>query len=311
MIQTYNLTKKYGDFTAVSDVNLDIKRGQIFVLLGPNGAGKTTTVRMLTSILRPTSGKALVGGYDVVNDAQNVRATVGVLTEHHGLYSRMKAEEYLEFFSRLYNLKPAEFTPRIQDLLIKFGLDDAKNKRLGEFSKGMRQKLSLVRALMHQPQVLLLDEPTSAMDPQSSRMVRDSILNLKSGDRTVVLCTHNLAEAEELADQVAIIQKGKIIVNDTPARLKEKLLGPAQFDAVLAESFNGQSLDLPSEVKIIQKNDNSIRFEIKDPQQSNPLILQNMLEQKMKVVSFKEVPTTLEQAYLAAVKLYQREEKSV
>ena len=311
MIQTYNLTKMYGDFTAVCDVNLDIKRGQIFVLLGPNGAGKTTTVRMLTSILRPTSGKALVGGYDVVEDAQKVRANVGVLTEHHGLYSRMKAEEYLEFFSRLYNLKPAEFVPRIKDLLMKFGLDDAKNKRLGEFSKGMRQKLSLVRALMHEPQVLLLDEPTSAMDPQSSRMVRDSILNLRSGDRTVVLCTHNLAEAEELADQVAIIQKGRIIVNDTPSRLKEKLLGPAQFDAILAESFNGQKLDLPSEVKIIQKNDDSIRFEIKDPKRSNPLILQNMLEQKLKVISFKEVPTTLEQAYLAAVKLYQRDEKSV
>ena len=311
MIQTYNLTKMYGDFTAVNDVNLDIKRGQIFVLLGPNGAGKTTTVRMLTSILRPTSGKAMVGGYDVVNDARQVRAAVGVLTEHHGLYSRMRAEEYLEFFSRLYNLKPSEFNPRIKELLEKFGLDDAKKKRLGEFSKGMRQKLSLVRALLHEPQVLLLDEPTSAMDPQSSRMVRDSILNLKSGDRTVVLCTHNLAEAEELADQVAIIQKGKIIVNDSPARLKEKLLGPPLYDAFLAESFNGQKLDFPLDVQVIQRKDRSIRFEIKDPERNNPLILQNMLEQKLKVVSFREVPTTLEQAYLAAVKLYQRDEKSV
>ena len=311
MIETYNLTKKYGDFTAVSDVNLNIKKGQIFVLLGPNGAGKTTTVRMLTSILRPTSGRALVGGYDVVNEAHKVRATVGVLTEHHGLYSRMKAVEYLEFFSRLYKLQPAIFRPRINELLEKFGLADAKSKRLGEFSKGMRQKLSLVRALIHEPQVLLLDEPTSAMDPQSSRMVRDSILNLKSINHTVVLCTHNLAEAEELADQVAIIQEGKIIVNDSPISLKEKLLGPPKYDALLAEDFNGYSLELPAEVQIIQQNNRSLRFEIKDPERNNPLVLQNLMEQKLKVISFKEVPTTLEQAYLAAVKIYQREEKSV
>ena len=237
-IVTEGLTKQFDDFLAVDDVNLQVPVGELLVLLGPNGAGKTTTVRMLTSLLRPTKGCARIAGYDVVEEAAKVRSMVGVLTEHHGLYKRMNAHEYLTFFGELYGLSKTDSAARFLPLLEKFGLADVGKKRLGEYSKGMRQKLSLVRALINDPPVLLLDEPTSAMDPESSRMVRNAITGLKRDDRTIILCTHNLNEAEELADQVAIIQRGRIILNDYLASVKQKLLGHRVFEARFPEQNN-------------------------------------------------------------------------
>ncbi|MEN6410303.1 MAG: ABC transporter ATP-binding protein, partial [Anaerolineaceae bacterium] len=162
MIFADGLTKHFNDFVAVNEIHLSVAAGEVLALLGPNGAGKTTTVRMLTSILKPTRGKAQVAGYDVVHQAEQVRASVGVLTEHHGLYGRMNAVDYLRFFGDLYGIDPARCKRRIDALLGEFDLDLARKKRLSEYSKGMRQKLALVRALLHEPPVLLLDEPTSA-----------------------------------------------------------------------------------------------------------------------------------------------------
>ena len=182
--------------------------------LGPNGAGKTTTVRMLTSVLRPTRGWARVAGYDVVDQPAQVRASVGVLTEQHGLYERMPADEYLDFFGQVYGLDARHAPEAHPGTAGTFGLGEYARRRIGEYSKGMRQKLALARALLHDPPVLLLDEPTSAMDPESARLVRDAIHELRSANRTIVICTHNLAEAEELADQIAIIRRGQIIAQE-------------------------------------------------------------------------------------------------
>jgi ABC-2 type transport system ATP-binding protein len=168
MIETYELTKDFKNFRAVDHVSFKVEPGMIFALLGPNGAGKTTTVRMLTSILKPTFGWARVAGYDVIRQPTQVRSSVGVLTEQHGLYERMKGIEYLDFFARIYRLSPDERKRRPLQLMDHFGLSDSLDKRLGEYSKGMKQKLALVRAMLHDPVVLLLDEPTSAMDPQPS-----------------------------------------------------------------------------------------------------------------------------------------------
>ena len=180
MIEAYELTKFYDDFKAVDCVTLDIPSGTVLALLGPNGAGKTTTVRMLTSVLAPSSGWARVAGFDVVQHPEQVRAHVGVLTEQHGLYERMKAVEYLDFFGRVYHLSAQERISRSMDLMERFGLTFALAKPLGEYSKGMKQKLALVRAMLHNPPVLLLDEPTSAMDPQSAKLVRDAIMELSN-----------------------------------------------------------------------------------------------------------------------------------
>lgn len=302
MIIAEDLTKHFDGFVAVSGVNLRVERGQVLVLLGPNGAGKTTTVRMLTSVLAPTRGRAVVGGYDVVRQPEKVRASVGVLTEHHGLYGRMNAEEYLEFYGQLYGMGRQQRRRRRAELLETFGLADARRKRLGEYSKGMRQKLALVRALLHEPPVLLLDEPTSAMDPESARMVRDAIQTLRSGERTIILCTHNLAEAEELADQVAIIRQGRILFNDHPERLKQSLLGPEEYEARLAGGLNGWSARLPEGVRLTGQGNDWLRFQVSgDAEAVNPALLRQLLQSGLEIVSFSRVPRSLEMAYLRAV----------
>ncbi len=301
MIFAEDLTKQFDDFLAVYGINLDVKAGEVLVLLGPNGAGKTTTVRMLTSILRPTRGKAIVAGYDVVEYPDKVRAAVGVLTEHHGLYNRMNAVEYLMFFASLYNFERKAARERVDRLLAEFGLGTALKKRLGEYSKGMRQKLALVRALLHEPSVLLLDEPTSAMDPESARMVRDAIQQLKTDQRTIILCTHNLVEAEELADKIAIIRLGKIIFNDSPRNLKLQLLGPKEYEAQLANSLNGWIPELPAGVELLYKTEKSLRFRVHQPYMVNPWLVRHMMDHKLDIVAFQEVPRSLEEAYLQAV----------
>src|SRR5512139_676022 len=234
MIETRDLAKRFDNFWAVDGIDLQVEAGQVLALLGPNGAGKTTTVRMLTSILRPTRGQAFVAGYDVVKEPAKVRASVGILTEQHGLYNRMPAMEYLDFFGQAYNLDLETRRRRSQQLLQEFGLLDSGARRIAEYSKGMRQKLALARALLHNPPVLLLDEPTSAMDPESSRLVRNSILDLRSAERTIIICTHNLAEADELADVIAIIRRGRIIAQGKRDSLKDRLLGPQIYELRLA-----------------------------------------------------------------------------
>lgn len=302
MIHTEDLTKYFDTFSAVEGVNLDIQTGQILALLGPNGAGKTTTVRMLTSILRPTRGRAVVAGFDVTTQQESVRRNVGVLTEHHGLYGRMNALEYLNYFADLYAIDHNGRSRTIQPLLEQFGLAADQSRRLSEYSKGMRQKLALVRAMLHDPPVLLLDEPTSAMDPESARIVRNSILGMRSADRTILLCTHNLAEAEELADQVAIIRRGRVILNETLPAIKRKLLGEPEFEAIFAGNYQGLSTDgLPDGVRITAAGENRVRFKIRQPEQDNPRLLRMLLDRGMAVVTLREVPRSLEDAYLEAV----------
>ncbi len=301
MIHTESLGKNFGDFVAVNDVSLDVANGEVLALLGPNGAGKTTTVRMLTSVLTPSRGKALVAGYDVVAFPNQVRGSVGVLTEHHGLYNRMNAEEYLQFYGSLYHLDPKAVNQRLEELLKKFGLFNDRRRRLGEYSKGMRQKLALVRALLHEPPVLLLDEPTSAMDPESARMVRDSIANLRSSDRTIILCTHNLVEAEELADQIAIIRKGAIIFQDTVTQLKRNLLGEPRFEARLAVPVKRWSANLPDGVQLVDRGETWLRFSVEDPHTNNPALLRTLINSGLDITSFEEVRQSLEEAYLEAV----------
>jgi ABC-2 type transport system ATP-binding protein len=301
MITTQDLSKSFERFVAVDGIDLTVGKGEVLALLGPNGAGKTTTVRMLTSILKPTRGRASVAGFDVVTEASQVRSVVGVLTEHHGLYNRMQAREYLDFFGEIYGLERRKRMESAERLLELFGLWEDAHRRIGEYSKGMRQKLALARAMLHDPQVLLLDEPTSAMDPASARLVRDSIKNLRSGERTVVICTHNLAEAEALADRIAIIRQGRIVARGSVAALKDRLVGPAMY---VAEFYNGmgeRTPELPGEVAWESMDGNHIRFSSPDPARYNPMVLERLLAQGFPVVSLQEQPRSLEEVYLQAV----------
>lgn len=264
MIQTEDLSKQFGDYWAVDGVNLDVRPGHVLALLGQNGAGKTTTVRMLTSVLVPTRGWARIAGYDVVANPDKVRSCVGVLTEQHGLYLRMSGNEYLDFYGRIYQLDAATRLRRSRELTEYFGLASAAGMPMGQYSKGMRQKLALARTLLHEPPVLLLDEPTSAMDPEFARLVREAIASLRSEQRTIIICTHNLIEAELLADQIAIIYRGRILIRGTVEELKKRLLGPAEYEVRLRYGEQLGTLDLPPGVTPLRESETGPRFRVED-----------------------------------------------
>ncbi|MBK7317059.1 ABC transporter ATP-binding protein [Candidatus Villigracilis affinis] len=298
MIETHDLSKQFHDFMAVDGVNLSVDAGQILALLGQNGAGKTTTVRMLTALLNPTRGWARVAGYDVVKNGHDVRSSVGVLTEQHGLYMRMTAIEYLDYFGQIYNIAPSARKSRSEHLLEYFGLTEAAKRRIGEYSKGMRQKLALARAMMHDPGVLLLDEPTSAMDPESARLVRDEIARLKSSQRTIVICSHNLTEVEALADKIAIIYRGRILLQGTLEELKKNVLGLPEYEVKFTDTWDSSRLELPEGVEILSRTATSLKVRVERPQASNPMILNALSRGSASVMAFQEEARTLEQVYL-------------
>ncbi len=301
MIQCEDLTKHFDSFKAVEGITFNIQPGEILALLGQNGAGKTTTVRMLTSVLAPTRGWAKVAGFDTVKNPAEVRSSVGVLTEMHGLYGRMTGYEYLDFFGQVYSLDKERRERRAKELLEYFGLAQAGYRRSGEYSKGMRQKLALARALIHEPPVLLLDEPTSAMDPESAQLVRLEIARLRSSQRAIIICTHNLVEAEMLADKIAIIYHGRILLMGTLEELRIKLLGPAEYDIRLAGQYTLNMLQLPDGVTILKTREDGFLFRVENPFLANPLILQQLFKSQIPVVSVQEVPRTLEMLYLKAM----------
>jgi ABC-2 type transport system ATP-binding protein len=301
MIELTQLTKKFDDFTAVDRVTLSVAPGEILALLGPNGAGKTTTVRMLAAILPPTSGDASVDGFSVVERPREVRRRVGLLTEHPGLYLRMRGDKYLDFFGRLMSLGPDERRRRAQALLDQFGMAEAMDRRIGTYSKGMRQKMALARAMLHDPAVLLLDEPTSAMDPHSAKLVRDAILSLRHHRRAIVICTHNLAVAETLADRIAIIQRGQIIAQGKLPELRRRLLGPPLMELRLGREVDGTA-DLISDLADVEaRGDGWVRYSTHDPEATNPRVLQALAARDVPVVTLSSVKRTLEEVYLRVV----------
>jgi ABC-2 type transport system ATP-binding protein len=301
LIKTHSLCKSFNGFIAVRDVSLSVKAGEILALLGPNGAGKTTTIRMIASILRPTTGTARVAGFDVDEFPEKVRQSVGLLTEHHGLYNRMRAWEYLEFFGNIYALHRDHWEPRAEELLSRYGLDQTLELRLGQYSKGMRQKLALARALIHDPPVLLLDEPTSAMDPESAHLVRRSIRQLRSNDRAIIVCTHNLHEAEALADRIAIIRRGAIIANDTSSNLKRSLIGDPVMELQLGTTLDGVIDQLPEEMTILSQGPNWLRYQTGSPEKTNPLVLETLTNANIPVVTLSEIERSLEDVYLQII----------
>jgi ABC-2 type transport system ATP-binding protein len=257
---------------------------------------------MLTSILAPSSGWAKVAGYDVTQYPAQVRASVGVLTEQHGLYERMRGLDYLAFFAKVYQLPRPVRRQRAQELMERFGLGKAIDRRVGEYSKGMKQKLALVRAMLHDPPVLLLDEPTSAMDPQSAKQVRDAILELRRDQRTVMLTTHNLTEAHLLADTIGVIRQGRIIAYGTFDQLAQQFVGPPLMRLELADGSAAQAADsLREMVEVTEVNGQWLEFISYDPSQTNPTLLQRLLEAGHPVLTLSQRSRSLEDVYLKIV----------
>ncbi|MCX7855112.1 MAG: ABC transporter ATP-binding protein, partial [Anaerolineae bacterium] len=234
-------------------------------------------------------------------DPVAVRQQVGLLTEQPGLYLRMYGGEYLEFFGRLYGLDPNACRRRAREWLDRFAMPEAWDRRIGEYSKGMRQKLALVRALLHDPPILLLDEPTSAMDPHSAKLVRDAILSLNDERHTILVCTHNLAEAELLADEIAIIRRGQIVALGTPANLKRQLLGPPLMELRVASSIDGARPLVAHWASVVEEGPDWIRYQADSPEAVNPFIVRSLTEAGIPVVTLGEVPRSLEAVYLRVV----------
>ncbi|MGD8751517.1 MAG: ABC transporter ATP-binding protein, partial [Anaerolineales bacterium] len=224
MIVLKELSKSFGKVLAVDRLTLSVRAGEIFGLLGPNGAGKTTTIRMLSALIAPTNGDAWVSGYKIGAQDRQIRRIVGILTEAPGLYDQLSAERNLSFFAEMYEV--ADIPGQVERYLRMLGLWERRYEAVGTFSKGMRQKLAIARALLHEPKVLFLDEPTSGLDPEAARLVREFIAELKREGRSIVMCTHNLDEADRLCDRIAVF-KTHLVALDTPTALRRKLYGRA------------------------------------------------------------------------------------
>ena len=289
MIHARGLARRFGSRCAVDDVSLDVADGTLLALLGPNGAGKTTTVRMLSGLLAPSAGQAMVAGHDVGADPSGVRARIGLVTDVPGLYEQMSPRAYLEFFGRLYGLDSATRASRIDALLNMFGLDTRRQDRIVTFSRGMQQKVALARALLHEPAVLFLDEPTAGLDPMAARAVRELILSMKHERRSIVLCTHDLDEAERLADQVAIMQAGRILALDAPEALRERVSPETQVRVTLAPPFPASAPD------------GIFEFVTSEPAVANPPVIADLVSDGARIVSVTCTTRTLEDVYATAV----------
>src|SRR5215472_9468442 len=236
-IETQHLTRTFGHLVAVDDLTLAIPEGTVFGFLGPNGAGKTTTVRMLTALIAPTRGNAVVAGHRLGEDNDAIRQTVGILTETPGLYDRLSAWQNLLFFAELYDLPANRAASQVERYLRLLDLWERRGDKVGGFSKGMRQKLAIARALLHEPRVIFLDEPTAGLDPEASRVVRDFIKDLRAEGRTIFLTTHNLPEADELCDSIGVF-RSRLLRLDTPANLRTGMFGSRTQVHVVGEAVH-------------------------------------------------------------------------
>ncbi len=303
MIDTENLTKKFGNLTAVESLTLHVNDGEVFGFLGPNGAGKTTTIRMLCCLISKTSGSAKIGNYEVGNraDQQKIRRMIGLLTENVGLYEELSAYDNLDFYGRFYKLDEQKRKEQIQYLLKMLGLWEKRNEAAGTFSKGMKQKLAIARALIHDPQVLFLDEPTASLDPEASKTVRDFILELKKEKRTIFLNTHLLYEAEKICDRVGILNT-RLIATGTPQELRRRLSGRKikvqlqRVDDLIVEAVKKIGF------QISEATNNSLLIDVSDPEKENPAILKAIEGAGGHVQFVTEVGSTLEDVYLKIVR---------
>lgn len=301
MIRTEGLTRRFGEKVAVENLHLTIEQGEVFGLLGPNGAGKTTTVRMLTGLIAPSGGRAWVAGHELGTENTAIRRAAGLLTEAPGFYNRLSAYRNLDFYARLYQLDGVLRRRRLQQYLERMGLWDRRNDPVGQFSKGMKQKLALARALIHGPKVLFLDEPTSGLDPEAAHMVRDLIEGLKEEGRTIVLCTHNLDEADRLCNRVAIL-KGRLLRVASPGDLRRQVFGRqvAIFLREVTDEVWRALCSLPFVLKY-ERDGHRLIYEVRDPEKENPAVVRAVVAAGGEVQYITEIGHSLEEAYLSLI----------
>jgi ABC-2 type transport system ATP-binding protein len=299
MIRIDNLTKRFDSNLAVDRLTLDVKVGEVFGFLGPNGAGKTTTLRMLCALIGPSSGQAWVAGHELGRQDDQIRRRVGILTESPGLYDRLSAEYNLRVFAELYEVESV--AAQVERYLRLLGLWERRAEPVGTFSKGMRQKLAIARAMLHEPQLLFLDEPTSGLDPEAAHLVREFVGELKEEGRTIFLCTHNLDEADRLCDRIAIFNT-RLLALDTPAALRRDLYGRSVvFHLRQAGSgFVDAVRSLPAVGKV-EAVDNKLVIQVGDPEANNPDLVRALVAAGADIRFVGELRRSLEDVYLRLV----------
>ena len=304
IIETNNLTRKFGDRLAVDNLNLTAEEGKILGFLGPNGAGKTTTMRMLAGLISPTSGYAVVDGIRPDKEAERVHEIIGILTETPGFYNNLSAQRNLEYFAGFYNLSDA--SAQIEKYLKLMELWERKSDKVGTFSKGMKQRLALSRALIHKPKILFLDEPTSGLDPEVSQEVRGLIKNLSREGYTIILSTHNLSEAEQLCHRIAVIRSA-LVTLDTPANLRKRLFKHQTM--IKLEEIDENLIQAISKLDYVNKHsreENTLLIELADPSKHQADLIKKIVEAGGRIIEVTDKKHSLEDIYLS---LLNEEEK--
>ncbi|HQF63143.1 MAG TPA: ABC transporter ATP-binding protein [Anaerolineaceae bacterium] len=298
-IRTRNLTRTFETVRAVDGISFEVPSGIVFGFLGPNGSGKTTTIRLLLGLLEPTSGSAEVLGFDTATHADDIRQRCGALLEHTGLYERMTAEDNLEFYGRVWHLNAAERQQRIHDLLDAVGLWDRRKEPVGNWSRGMKQKLAVARAMLHRPQIIFLDEPTAGLDPIAAVALRDELAALvQQQGVTVFLTTHNLAEAEKLCQQVAVIRQGQLMMIGSPDELRLRQ-GGSRLE-IVGRGFTEAALSIlrqQPQVKEVTRQDQHITITLKDDADTAPLV-QLLVSQGVQIDEVRRGKASLEEVFL-------------
>jgi ABC-2 type transport system ATP-binding protein len=299
MIAAVHLTRSFGTRVAVEDATFEVRPGEIFGLLGPNGAGKTTTLRMLAGLLAPTSGEATVAGIRLSRETiDQVRARIGFLTEAPGLWDRLTVRQNLMVYARLHQLSDPPGT--VTQALERFGLDDRGESLGAELSKGLKQRVALARALLHEPPVVLLDEPTSGLDPQSARLVRDLVLDLRARGHAVVLSTHNLYEAERVADRVGVL-RGRFLAVASPADLRQRLFGSRALVRVAGEAPEYAGVIASSGGRDVVVEGNTLRFALDNLTQAMPGVVRALVTAGAAIVEVTTEDAPLEDVYFTLV----------
>ena len=303
MIDAEGLTRKFGDLTAVDGVTFHVDEGEVFGFLGPNGAGKTTTVRMLCCLISKTSGTARIGGYEVGDgaDSLKIRKLIGLVPDTVGLYETLSAYRNLDFYGRFYEVPEPQRGENIRRFLKMLGLWEKRDVAAGTFSKGMKQKLAVARALVHDPQVLFMDEPTANLDPESAKTVRDFILDLKKEKRTIFLNTHNLDEAQRLCDKIAILNT-KLMAIGSPEEL-ERSVGVRKTVIQLEQVTDGILAALREAAQgNIEVDGNQVKVAVTNPERENATMVEAILRAGGRIQTIVVVGSTLEDAYLKLVR---------
>lgn len=304
IIETNNLTRKFGDRLAVDNLNLTAEEGKILGFLGPNGAGKTTTMRMLAGLISPTSGYAVVDGIRPDKEPERVHEIIGILTEAPGFYNNLSARRNLEYFAGFYHLSDA--SAQIEKYLKLMGLWERRQDKVGTFSKGMKQRLALSRALIHKPKILFLDEPTSGLDPEVSQEVRGLIKNLSREGYTIILSTHNLSEAEQLCHRIAVIRTA-LVTLDTPANLRKRLFHHQTM--IKLEEIDDNLIQVVSKLDYVNKHsreENTLLIELADPSKHQADLIKKIVEAGGRIIEVTDKKHSLEDIYLS---LLNEEEK--